>query len=97
MQTLFAITFPATLSGFSDLGGVTLCTTRVIPLEVAMGFGFGVSFLYTVATALTGLTIWLSVRELRKSMKEMKKGADEEAWGKKSLKEKIQVVKKETR
>lgn len=95
MQTLFALILPSALSGFADLGGVTLCATRVIPLETGMGIGIALAFLYIVASTLTGLTAWLSVRELRKKSKELKKGIDEEAWAKKSLKEKIQVVKNE--
>lgn len=62
---------------------------------MAMGLGVGLSFLYIVAGALTGFTIYLSVRELLKKTKESKMGGDEEAWAKKSLKEKIQVVKNE--
>lgn len=60
-----------------------------------MGLGVGLSFLYVVAGALTGFTIWLSVRDLFKKTKESKRAVDEEAWAKKSLKEKIQVVKNE--
>lgn len=95
IQTLFALILPTAISGFSDLGGITLCITRVITIEMAMGLGVGLSFLYIVAGALTGFTIYLSVRELLKKTKELKMGVDEEAWAKKSLKEKIQVVKNE--
>lgn len=60
-----------------------------------MGLSVGLFFLYIVAGAAMGFTIWLSVRDLLKKSKESTIGADEEAWAKKSLKEKIQVVKTE--
>lgn len=62
---------------------------------MAMGLGVGLSFLYIVAGALTGFTIYMSLRELLKKTKESKMGVDEESWAKQSLKEKIQVVKSE--
>lgn len=95
IQILFALILPTAFSGFTDLGSVTLCITRTISLEMAMGLSVGLSLPYIVAGALTGFTIWLSVRDLLKKSKESRMGADEEAWAKKSLKEKIQVVKTE--
>lgn len=75
---------------------MTLCATVVLPLDLSMSLGVGFSFLYIVASCLMGLTVWLTVREVRKKSKVLKRAAVEEAWGNKSLKEKIQVVKNES-
>ncbi|KAJ4390951.1 hypothetical protein N0V93_004550 [Gnomoniopsis smithogilvyi] len=93
IQITLSLILPTACSGFADLGGMTLCVTRVIPLEFALGLGVGISFLYIVASALTGLTIWLSIRDFRPSTKELKDGVDEGALGYQSLKKKIHVIK----
>lgn len=95
-QALFVLILPTTLAGFADLSSTTLCVTRAIPLQTGIAFGMALSLPYTVASALSGLAIWLSAQEVRKRTKEEKKAMDEESWGKKSLKEKIRLVRKES-
>lgn len=52
---------------------MSLCVTRVIPLEAALPFAVGLFSLYTGASALMGLTGWLTVRELLAERKKAKR------------------------
>lgn len=91
-QTLLMLVLPTVIAGFADLSSLTICITRVVSLEAAIAFATGLTFLYSVASALASLTLYLGTRDARQA----KKARDEESWGKKSLKEKINVVKKES-
>lgn len=70
---------------------MSLCVTRVAPLEFAVGLGLGLGFLYVVASALTSLTLWLGMRELRRA----RKGAD--IYGEKGLDERHEAEKRQGR
>lgn len=91
-QTLLMLVLPTVIAGFADLSALTICITRVVPLEAAIAFATGLTFLYSVSSALSSVTLYMATRDMRKA----KKSADEENWGKKSLKEKINVVKEES-
>lgn len=65
---LFLI-LPAVITGFSDLASVALCFTRVIPFEAGIGFAAGLTFVYTMASALTGVTMYLHSKDTRNAKK----------------------------
>lgn len=93
-QSLLMLVLPTVIAGFADLSAVTFCVTRIVPFEGAIAFAVGLLFVYVVASALSTLTVWLSLREVRKARKAGK--GDEESWGRKTLKEKIAVVGQES-
>lgn len=94
-QSLLMLVLPVVVTGFADLSSVSICITRVVSLEAAIGLASGLTFLYTVSSAVSSLTLMLSTREVRKG----KKGGDgEEAddFASRGLKEKISVVRQQS-
>ncbi|KAG8167689.1 hypothetical protein KVR01_003378 [Diaporthe batatas] len=91
-QLLLALSMPAVITGFSDLGAVTLCITRVVPFEFAFAIGMGLTTLYVTGSGISFLNILLATLDLRRAKKDAKDKVDEERWGKQTLKEKIQHV-----
>jgi hypothetical protein len=91
-QTLLGLTMPTVISGFADLGSVTLCVTRVVPFEAAFAAAVGLTALYITGSGISFLNIMLAVFDIRQAKKEAKDRRDEENWGNKTLKEKIQHV-----
>lgn len=87
-QLLFALIVPTVVAGLADLSSVTVCITRVVPLEVAFAFAVSLSFVYTVAMAFMGFTMWFSVRDIRKGESVVSKELDEEA----SIKGQVRLV-----
>lgn len=83
---------PTVITGFADLGAVTLCVTRAVPFELAFAVGVGLTALYVTGSGISFLNILLAVFDIRQAKKEAKDRRDEENWGNKSLKEKIQHV-----
>ncbi|KAH8680829.1 hypothetical protein BX600DRAFT_428808 [Xylariales sp. PMI_506] len=63
----------ATFSGFSDLSSISLCVPNVIPFELALSVGFGLSSLFIVGTSVSQLEIYLK----RRAAKKLKKLAKE--------------------
>lgn len=95
-QTLLGLTMPTIISGFADLGSVTLCVTRVVPFEAAFAVAVGLTALYITSSGISFLNILLAIFDIRQAKKEAKDGRDEENWGNKTLKEKIQHVGQES-
>lgn len=93
-QGTLMLTLPTVIAGFSDLASVALCLTRVIPFEAGIGFAAGLTFLYTVASFLTSLVIYLAFKDIRNA-KKGKPAARLDVEANRSLKEKIQVIRPE--
>lgn len=91
-QVLLALTMPTVISGFADLGSVTLCVTRVVPFEAAFAAAVGLTSLYITGSGISFLNIMLAILDIRRAKKEAGDRRDEENWGNKTLKEKIQYV-----
>ncbi|KAH8777771.1 hypothetical protein F5883DRAFT_487252 [Diaporthe sp. PMI_573] len=91
-QALLGLTMPTVISGFADLGSVTLCITRVVPFEAAFATAVGLTALYITGSGISFLNIMLAIFDIRQAKKEAKDRRDEENWGNKTLKEKIQHV-----
>lgn len=83
---------PTVISGFADLGSVTLCVTRVVPFEAAFAVAVGLAALYIIGSGISLLNILLAVFDIRQAKKEASDRRDEENWGSQTLKEKIQHV-----
>lgn len=83
---------PTVISGFADLGSVTLCVTRVVPFEAAFAVAVSLTALYITGSGISMLNILLAILDIRRAKKEAADRRDEENWGNKSLKEKIQYV-----
>lgn len=96
-QLLLTLTMPTLISGFADLGSVTLCATRAVPFEAAFAVAVGLTPLYTTGSGISLLNIMLAVLDIRRAKKEAADRRDEENWGNKSLKEKIQYVGQDSR
>lgn len=86
-QTLLMLILPVVITGFADLSAVALCITRIVSLEAAIGFATGLTFLYTVASAMSSLTLMLATRDVRSK----KSGKGDE-----SMKDKIALVRQQT-
>lgn len=103
-QSLLMLVLPAVVTGLADLSAASLCATRVVSLEAAVGLAAGLTFLYTVASALSSLTLLLATREVRRAKRmggggggAAGGGGEDEDWGSNSsLKEKISVVRHES-
>lgn len=91
------LTLPTVIAGFSDLASVALCLTRVVPFEAGIAIASGLTFLYTMATALTGLTMYLALKDSRNAKKGKPAARlDIEAFdSNKEMKEKIRVIRQE--
>lgn len=83
---------PTVISGFADLSSVSLCVTRVVPFEAAFAVAVSLTALYITGSGISFLNIMLAVFDIRQAKKEAKERRDEENWGSKTLKEKIQHV-----
>lgn len=83
---------PTVISGFADLGSVTLCITRVVPFEAAFAVALSLGALYIIGSSISLLNIFLALFDIRQAKKDAKDRRDEENWGNKTLKEKIQYV-----
>jgi hypothetical protein len=86
---------PTIISGFADLGSATLCATRAIPFEAGFAAAVGLTALYITGSGISSLNITLAVFDIRKAKKEggkERRSDEEENWGNKALKDKIQVI-----
>ncbi|KAM4054586.1 hypothetical protein HRG_005422 [Hirsutella rhossiliensis] len=61
-QLLLVLTLPTLTTGFSDLSLITLCLTRVVPLELAVSLGLALGSVLVLAQAITGLELFLQWR-----------------------------------
>lgn len=77
-QAVLMLSLPVVITGFSDLSSVALCATRVLPFEAGIAFASGLTFLYTIATAISGLTIFLTTKDINSKDQSM---TDNEKWG----------------
>lgn len=92
-QTLLMLILPVLITGFADLSAVALCITRLVSLEAAIGFAAGLTFLYTVASASSSVSLMLATRDVR--AKKSSSGDDDD-YSNQSLKDKIALVRQQT-
>lgn len=97
-QGTLMLTLPTVIAGFTDLSSVVLCVTRVIPFETGVALAAGLTFLYTVASALSSLVIYLGLkdgRNVKKGKPALRLDVESAFDSNKSIKEKIQVIRQE--
>lgn len=93
-QATLMLTLPTVIAGFSDLASVALCLTRIVPFEAGIGFAAGLTFLYTVASFLSSLVMYLASKDIRNA-KKGKPAVRLDVEANRSFKEKIQVIREE--
>jgi hypothetical protein len=62
-QIFLALSAAASLQGFASLSSVSLCFTQIVPFDVAVMIGFGLSGAFVLGSAVSGLDLFLLVRE----------------------------------
>lgn len=95
-QSLLMLVLPVVVTGFADLSSVSICITRVVSLEAAIGLASGLTFLYTVSSAVSSLTLMLSTREVRKGNSGGGAGEEADDYASRGLKDKISVVRQQS-
>ncbi|KAH7376786.1 hypothetical protein B0T11DRAFT_324654 [Plectosphaerella cucumerina] len=68
---LFLATLSVT-SGFKDLSSVALCFTQVVPFDIAIGIGFGLSTIFVLGSSIMGIDMYLVFRDARQRKKALK-------------------------
>lgn len=68
---LFLATLSVT-SGFKDLSSVALCFTQVVPFDIAIGVGFGLSTIFVLGSSIMGIDMYLVFRDARQRKKALK-------------------------
>lgn len=62
----------STTTGFKDLSSVALCFTQVVPFDIAIGIGFGISTVFVVGSSIMGVDMYLVFRDARMRKKALK-------------------------
>ncbi|KAH6683572.1 hypothetical protein F5X68DRAFT_155291 [Plectosphaerella plurivora] len=62
----------STTSGFKDLSSVALCFTQIVPFDIAIGIGFGLSTVFVVGSSIMGIDMYLVFRDGRQRKKALK-------------------------
>jgi predicted RND superfamily exporter protein len=73
-QLFLALSSASALTGFNGLSFASFCFTQVVPFELAIAIGFGLSTVYVIGSAISGLEIYLDFRDSRKRKKVATKG-----------------------
>ncbi|KAJ5019191.1 hypothetical protein K4K57_001736 [Colletotrichum sp. SAR 10_99] len=68
-QLFLILSFASVISGFADLSSVALCFTQVIPFDLALMLGFGLSTVFVLGSSISGLDIALTFRDFLKRRK----------------------------
>jgi hypothetical protein len=58
-QLLLFLVAATSITGFGDLSSVALCFTAVVPFEVAIGTGFGLSSTFVIGSAVSMLEVYM--------------------------------------
>lgn len=71
-QLFLLFSFASVMTGFSSLSSVALCFTQVVPFDLALSIGLGLSTVFLLGSTVSGFDISLTVRDylnLRKAAK----------------------------
>ncbi|WYZ38197.1 hypothetical protein EsH8_III_000111 [Colletotrichum jinshuiense] len=71
-QLFLLFSFASVMTGFSSLSSVALCFTQVVPFDLALSIGLGISTVFLLGSTVSGFDISLTVRDylnLRKAAK----------------------------
>ncbi|KAF9877187.1 hypothetical protein CkaCkLH20_05453 [Colletotrichum karsti] len=68
-QLFLVLSFASVISGFADLSSVALCFTQVVPFDLALMLGFGLSTVFVLGSTVSGLDIALTFRAAFKRRK----------------------------
>ncbi|KAL0943232.1 uncharacterized protein CTRU02_201118 [Colletotrichum truncatum] len=63
-QLFLILSFASVMTGFADLSSVALCFTQVVPFDLALTLGFGLSTLFVLGSTVSGLDISLNLRAI---------------------------------
>ncbi|CRK14653.1 hypothetical protein BN1723_010433 [Verticillium longisporum] len=74
-QLFLFLAAASAMTGFADLSSVALCLTQIIPFEIALSVGFGLSTPFALGSSIIGLEAYLSFREARMKKKALKNGS----------------------
>ncbi|KAM0271173.1 hypothetical protein ACHAQH_009157 [Verticillium albo-atrum] len=73
-QIFLFLALASVMTGFTDLSSVALCLTQIIPFNIALSVGFGLSTAFALASSIIGLEVFLIFREARMKKKSLKNG-----------------------
>ncbi|KAK2040602.1 hypothetical protein LZ31DRAFT_578199 [Colletotrichum somersetense] len=73
-QLFLALSFASVITGFTDLSSVALCFTQIVPFDVAIVAGFGLSTVFVLGSSISGLDLTLTVRDIMQRRKGGKGG-----------------------
>lgn len=73
-QLFLVLSFASVMTGFSDLSSVALCFTQVVPFDLALTLGFGLSTVFVLGSTVSGLDIALMVRDFLRRRKAARGG-----------------------
>ncbi|GKT84178.1 hypothetical protein CT0861_01985 [Colletotrichum tofieldiae] len=68
-QLFLILSFASVITGFADLSSVAFCFTQIIPFDLALVIGFGLSTVFVLGSSISGLDIALTVRDFLKRRK----------------------------
>ncbi|KAH0440705.1 hypothetical protein CcaCcLH18_02375 [Colletotrichum camelliae] len=68
-QLFLILSFASVITGFADLSSVALCFTQVVPFDLALMLGFGLSTVFVLGSSVSGLDIALTFRDFLKRRK----------------------------
>ncbi|RXG41401.1 hypothetical protein VDGE_08090 [Verticillium dahliae] len=74
-QLFLFLAVASAMTGFADLSSVALCLTQIIPFDIALSVGFGLSTPFALGSSIIGLEAYLSFREARMKKKALKNGS----------------------
>ncbi|KAF3356213.1 Myosin-2 [Verticillium dahliae VDG1] len=74
-QLFLFLAVASAMTGSADLSSVALCLTQIIPFDIALSVGFGLSTPFALGSSIIGLEAYLSFREARMKKKALKNGS----------------------
>ncbi|KAL9945363.1 hypothetical protein D7B24_008263 [Verticillium nonalfalfae] len=77
-QVFLFLAVASAMTGFADLSSVALCLTQIIPFDIALSVGFGLSTPFALGSSTIGLEAYLTFREARMKKKALKNGSKNE-------------------
>ncbi|EFQ34927.1 hypothetical protein CGRA01v4_04147 [Colletotrichum graminicola] len=76
-QLFLALSFASVITGFAGLSSVALCFTQIVPFDLALVIGFGLSTVFVLGSSISGLDLALTVRDIMKRRKGGTAGSSE--------------------
>ncbi|KAM0326706.1 hypothetical protein ACHAQA_006579 [Verticillium albo-atrum] len=73
-QIFLFLALASAMTGFADLSSVALCLTQIIPFDIALSVGFGLSTAFALGSSIVGLDAYLMFRDVRRKKKALKNG-----------------------